>query len=344
MAKTTTAPLYYAQSKSPPIKAMKWAQKGQYVRWTSTLPENEGHEALNIFTVCLGDKARPALVLVHGYPTSSYDFQDLLAELGDEFYLCLLDTPGYGFSDKPRGGYRYSLFDDAKLVDHLIKNHFGLKQWSLLTHDKGNSVGLCLLGLYQGYADKPYEIKNHVILNGNIYLPLANLSLGQKALLHPVSGRILQRALSGRSLAKGLWDATFTGRPDLGEIAALASIFDYQDGVRIQHELIQYLNERRVHEVEWLETLKKSDIPTTLIWGELDRIAPTRVADYVWRRYLSVRQVPSSYWRVPLANHYLQNDQPKVLAELVKYALGAQAKPDFQGAAGQPYEVREYLP
>jgi pimeloyl-ACP methyl ester carboxylesterase len=341
MAKMLTAPLYYAQQKDPPARAKKWAEQGEYLRWDSTLPENAGRDSLNIFTLRLGDRSRPALVLIHGYPTSSYDYHDLADELGDEFHLCLLDTPGHGFSDKPRDGYRYSLFDDARLVDHVIKDHFRLTEFSLLTHDKGNSVGLCLLGLYQAYRERPYVIKNHVILNGNIYLPLARLSWAQKALLDPVVGPILQRVLSASSLASGLARATFSPPPGKDEVSALASIFDYQDGVRIQHQIIQYLKERRVHEVKWLETLKKSDIPTTLVWGERDRIAPPRVADYVWNNYLKGRAAPSFYWRVPLANHYIQNDQPRVVAELVRQALGSRGKPDFRDLPGKPHEFRD---
>ena len=56
--------------------------------------------------------------MIHGYPTSSFDFGLLMQDLGDAYYICALDTPGYGFSDKPQNAYDYSIFDDAQLVDY----------------------------------------------------------------------------------------------------------------------------------------------------------------------------------------------------------------------------------
>jgi hypothetical protein len=76
-----------------------------------------------------------------------------------------------------------------------------------------------------------------------------------------------------------------------------------------------------VHEVIWLEALKRSGIPTTLVWGELDPIAPTAVADYVWQTCLRDRAVPAEYWRIPCANHYVQHDRPHIVAALLRARL-----------------------
>jgi pimeloyl-ACP methyl ester carboxylesterase len=334
--KSVNALSYYSGIKTPPVKPLEWLQKGKYIQWKSSLPENSGFKGLNIFTITIGNKSKPAILLIHGYPTSSYDFYKLAAELGNDFYLCMIDTPGYGFSDKP-GGYKYSLHDDAALADFAVKNIFDLKDFTLLTHDKGDSVGLALLEIYQAYKKKPYRINNHIIMNGNMYLPLARLNIGQKVILNPVAGKIFPSLMTGKSFANGLAEAAYTPVPSLDEINALASIFDYQNGTGIQHQLIQYLNERKVNEVKWLETLGKSDIPVTLIWGELDKIAPAAVADYIWEKYIRPRKALSSYWRIPLANHYLQHDQAAALSEIIKFTLGVRAKPDFSGNNCIPY-------
>ena len=84
----------------------------------------------------------------------------------------------------------------------------------------------------------------------------------------------------------------------------------------------QYLNERKVNEVAWLEALGHSDVPATLIWGELDQIAPVAVADYVWEHTLKDRAAPARYWRIPCANHCLQLDHPELLADLVRSTIG----------------------
>jgi pimeloyl-ACP methyl ester carboxylesterase len=206
-------------------------------------------------------------------------------------------------------------------VDEYIRQVAGLDEFILLTHDKGDSVGLALLQIYQAYDEKPYQINHHFITNGNIYLPLAELTNSQKALLNPISGPLISALVSGVPLAEGLADLTFATTLSQSEIDSYASIFDYQDGGRVQHEIIEYLNERSENEVGWLEGLAKSEIPTTLIWGELDAIAPVAVPDHVWTNYLQDRETPAAYWRIPCADHYLQVDEPELIANIMRTTL-----------------------
>jgi pimeloyl-ACP methyl ester carboxylesterase len=308
---------FYAGMDAPPASAQEWCLAGEYFSWDSTLPVNADFDALNIFHICQGNPQNPAILLIHGYPTMSFDYAPLFDEFKDQFYVCALDTPGYGFSDKPLEGYDYSIDDDARLVDEYIRDIVGLEEFILITHDKGDSVGLALLQIYQAYDVKPYRINHHFITNGNIYLPLAQLTTSQKALLNPVSGPLIASLITGERLAQGLAELTFATTLPQSEIDSYASIFDYQDGTAVQHEIIEYLNERSENEVTWLETLANSDIPTTLIWGELDAIAPVTVPDYVWTTYLEARETPASYWRIPCADHYLQVDEPKLIASIL---------------------------
>lgn len=318
---------YYAGVDNPPAEALAWCQTGEYFSWKSTLPINADFSALNIFHICQGNPGNPAILLIHGYPTSSFDYAPLFDQLSDEFYVCALDTPGYGFSDKPMDGFDYSIFDDAKLVDYYIREIAGLDDFILLTHDKGDSVGLALLQIYQAYDEKPYTIRHHFITNGNIYLPLAQLTTAQKGLLNPVLGPLLSSILPGDRFAQGLSESTFAVPLPQSEIDSYASIFDYQDGTKVQHEIIEYLNERTENEVDWLKTLSKSDIPITLIWGELDAIAPVAVPDYVWFNDLQDRETPAAYWRIPCANHYLQVDVTDLIANIIRTTVSEEKIP-----------------
>ncbi len=214
---------YYARMPAPPAAAVAWSRAGTFFSWRSTLPENAGRAPLQIFTRSLGNPDQPAILLVHGYPTSSFDFAALAGLLGRDFHVLCLDTPGYGFSDKPRDGYRYSILDDARLVDHFLREVARVSEVALLTHDKGDSVGLALLGLHQAAAPRPYRITHHFITNGNIYLPLAQLTVVQKLLLHPRVGPWLSSVLRGKHLAKAMGRATYTPHLRADEVAALAS-------------------------------------------------------------------------------------------------------------------------
>jgi pimeloyl-ACP methyl ester carboxylesterase len=312
---------FYAGMDNPPAEALAWCEAGGYFTWKSALPVNAEFDPLNIFQICQGNPDDPAIVMIHGYPTSSFDFAPLFKELNGAFYVCALDTPGYGFSDKPRDNFDYSISDDAQLVDYYIRKIVKLDNIVLLTHDKGDSVGLALLKIYQAYDEKPYTIKHHFITNGNIYLPLAQLTGGQKALLNPISGPLLSSVLPANRFAHGLAELAFATPLPQDEIASYATIFDYQNGTRIQHEIIEYLNERTENEADWLKRLGNSDIPTTIIWGELDKIAPLAVPNYVWENFLVDRETSADYWGIPCADHYLQVDTPDLVVSIIRASI-----------------------
>jgi pimeloyl-ACP methyl ester carboxylesterase len=142
-------------------------------------------------------------------------------------------------------------------------------------------------------------------------------------------------------MVEGLADLTFATTLPQSEIDSYASIFDYQDGGRVQHEIIKYLNERAKNEVGWLEALTKSEIPTTLIWGELDAIAPVRVPDFVWENYLADRETTATYWRIPCADHYLQVDVPDLMANIIRSTLAEDEVPaEIDGVLCQAIRIR----
>lgn len=301
--------------------AATWCERGDYFTWDSTTTSGA---KLNLFWGCAGDATKPAILMVHGWPTSSFDYAAMADDLASSYRVCWLDTPGYGFSDKP-ATYTYSLFEDAAIVDYFARNVARLGSFALMTHDKGDSVGLELLREYQANlaaGGSPYTITHHFLFNGNIYLPLANLSNLQLSLLDPETGSAYAESLTGTQLALSLGLATFSPPLTPSGVSDLASIFDYQDGTAVMDSTVQYLNERSQYEVTWLETLSASGVPLTMVWGEKDTIAPPDVADYVWDEYVGPRVAPARYYRHPCANHYVITDHAADDATIVRAALG----------------------
>ncbi len=272
-----------------------------------------------VFSRRLGTPGEPPLVLVHGFPTSSFDFFALANELSSEFDIHVLDFPGYGLSDKPPEPYVYSLYDDARLLVYAITQVWKLTEYRMLTHDRGSSVGMVALGMLAA-LDPPAVPVDLILTNANIYLPLSNLTPLQTALLDPTTARATAAAITPEMLAAGMGASTFMPRRTLTdpEIAALAKCFARNDGIRVLPDTIRYLHERAADETSWLEALSTSHVNTTVVWGLHDNIAPLRVPNLVWQTYLKNKPGTNRYWVVPGADHYLQCDAPGQLAEIVR--------------------------
>jgi pimeloyl-ACP methyl ester carboxylesterase len=226
------------------------------------------------------------LVCVHGFPTASVDFFALTRELSAEFDIFLLDFPGYGLSDKPAAPYEYSLYDDARLLIHAITEVWKLKRYTMLTHDRGTSVGMIALQLLSR-SEQQVSPADVVLTNANIYLPLSNLTAFQTALLDPATARATARATTPEMLAAGMGASTF-------------------------------LNERAADEKNWLDALSRNAVNTTLVWGLHDNVSPLRVANFVWQTYLKEKPGRNRYWILPTADHYLQCDAPRQLAQILR--------------------------
>jgi pimeloyl-ACP methyl ester carboxylesterase len=326
-------------------RAENWRTRGGYFSWH---PDDAG--PVEIFHVEAGDTAAPPLLLVHGFPTSSIDWYEVVDRLAERFRVCALDFPGYGFSDKP-SGWGYSLMRDAQLLGFYLSEVVGTETAVLLAHDRGDSVALILAG---GYAGDGRAVRpEHLFLtNGNIFLPLSNLTTAQRLMLDRSTAPGLLEGATPAQLAEGLGTATFwppRGADDPG-VHALAETFAHQNGLRVMHETIQYLVERSADEDSWLNALADSQVPTTVIWGLNDSVSPPRVASWVWNQHLMLKPGRNSLYYISDAGHYLQNDRPDAVVDAVLHALDAPADsaPGAIGVApGAPVLVdrsRERMP
>lgn len=318
--------------------AATWCREGAVMTWQSA----NWPSPIELFYHCEGERSAPALYMQHGWPTSSFDFQELSAALSSDFFVCALDTPGYGFSDKP-DGYPYSILEDGEIVETFIETIMQVDEVLLLAHDKGDSVGLELLHRYiNGSAS--FQLTGYVMLNGSIHLEQAALSSFQTALLDPQQGPLLAAQLDGTTLALALSGSVYSpGLTDI-EVVDLASVLDFDDGTAVLHQTIQYLEERKIYEDDrWLAALAESRVPTTLIWGELDPVAVPAVADYAWDEVLARRPAPAEYWRVPCGNHYVQNDRPEEVLAIVR-GEAPPVQPDSQCSAAYLFRSNDGRP
>jgi pimeloyl-ACP methyl ester carboxylesterase len=306
-------------------RAATWRGRGAYFRWA---PTGAGAAEVAIFHVESGRRDSPVLLLVHGFPTCSVDWFELVDLLQDRYRVCALDFPGYGFSDKPVG-WGYSLARDADLLDFYVREVIGAESPVVLAHDRGSSVALnYVLAADQDRNRCAAPVVKHLVLtNGNIFLPLSNLTDFQRLVLDGSTAPAVLGGLTPAMLAAGMGTTTFSP-PRAAEhpnVAALTATFAHDDGIKVLHETIQYLAERAEREREWLELLAQSDVPTTIIWGLLDTVSPPRVATHVWDHFLMRKPGPNRFYLVSGANHYLQVDQAAHVAAAFLHAQDLEA-------------------
>jgi pimeloyl-ACP methyl ester carboxylesterase len=330
-------------------RAKAWLDRGEFYWWS---PSPGQTPEVRIFHVEAGTSGAPLVVLVHGFPTSSLDWFDVFDTLAERYRVSALDFPGYGFSHKPPD-WDYSLHLDAELLCHHVRTVLGSDRCRLVAHDRGDSVALLAHHrLAQRGEDAGIAIDHLVLTNGNVFLPLANLTDFQKRMLDPSSAKETLEVVTPELLAAGLGDLAFSP-PRSGNdetVAALASTFAYHDGVAVLHDTIQYLHERAEHELSWLRTLATSIVPTTVIWGISDTVSPPRVAVHVWEHHLVHKPGSNELWFVPGANHYLQNDRPGAFIDAVVQSFertGPQPPGPLGGALDGPVRIdhsRDRLP
>jgi pimeloyl-ACP methyl ester carboxylesterase len=227
----------------------------------------------------------PVLVL-HGFPTCSFDWRHVLPTLSLSRRVVLFDFPGFGLSDKP--DQRYSLRRQADVAE-AVCTALGLDRIALVTHDMGDSVGGELLARDMA-GDLGLEVTRRVLANGSIYLDLARLTPGQLFLLDlpdarldpppagapPDDGEAMRAALA----------ATFSPDrpPDPGELAAQWALIARDGGQRLLPRTIRYIEDRRAEEARFTGAIERHPSPLGVVWGEQDPIAVVAMVDRLRER------------------------------------------------------------
>ena len=135
-----------------------------------------------VFTVEVGPETHEVfepLLVIHGFPTCSYDYRLVLKGLAQNRRVLLIDLPGFGLSAKP--DMRYSIEQHADVAMAYVEEAAS-ERLALLTHDMGDTVGGELLARHSE-GRWPVDVTRRVLTNGSIYLEMAHLTDGQQLLL-----------------------------------------------------------------------------------------------------------------------------------------------------------------
>ena len=269
-------------------------------------------DGLDIFYREAGNVNSPTLLLLHGFPTSSQQFRDLIPELSDSYHVIAPDYPGFGRSSMPDPEvFEYSFANYANLMNSFT-DALELRSYSMYVMDYGAPVG------YRLALQEPHAIEAMIIQNGNAYEeglvdfwdvfrtywadpidenrePLRgflNVGATEWQYTHGVPETHLSR------ISPDAWmlDQTYLDRPGNQEIQ-LDLFYDYRTNVDLYPDF-----------QEFFRTFQP---PTLIVWGENDHIFPATGAT----PYL--RDLPDAELHLIDAGHFiLESHGPEVAATI----------------------------
>jgi pimeloyl-ACP methyl ester carboxylesterase len=217
-----------------------------------------------------GDRSAPTIVLLHGFPSSSHMYRDLIAKLADKLHVIAPDYIGFGYSDAPKvGDFSYTFDNLAAHVEALLLGVLDLRKFSIYVQDYGAPVG------YRIASKHPEAIEAIVVQNGNAYAE--GIGSGFDAMKpfwakrnaeteKPVRGLLTLEttafqythgAKNIKQISPDNWtfDQMFLDRP--GDAAVqLDLLYDYQSNLG--------------HYDRWHEYFRKNQPPMLILWGKND--------------------------------------------------------------------------
>lgn len=216
------------------------------------------------------------LVLIHGFPTSSWDWHALWPALTERYFVIAIDMIGFGFSDKPVD-YDYNIIDQADLLSGFLRE-LGVRHCDVMCHDYGVNVAQELLARQlQGKHD--CEIKSVCFLNGGLFPETHQPVFIQRLLSSSMGGivsRFITRSTYEKAICRLFGSAT---QPDQELLQNFWELVKYNNGLGLIHRLVRYIEERRCHRNRWVDALQKSNTPMRFINGVDDPASGREMVD-----------------------------------------------------------------
>jgi len=272
-------------------------------------------DGVKIFYREAGDPAKPTIVLLHGFPTTSHAYRELIPLLSGEYHVIAPDYPGSGYSDHPDPDVSPYTFDFlASRVAGLIDG-LGIRSYALYMHDFGAPVGFRLM------MRQPGKLDALIVQNANAYLE--GLGAGRQAFFRKAHedtsaeevafllGRVSRDAIVKTQYLRDVKGRESIMSPDSWtlDLAFLATDRDR----KIQVQLLQDYYSNLLAYPRWQQFLHEKQPPTLIVWGKND---PSFIADGA-KAYL--KDVPRAELHLLDAGHFAVEEKP---GEIAQYILG----------------------
>ena len=249
----------------------------------------------------------PAVLLIHGFPTASWDWSWIWDDLAADHRLIAPDLLGYGFSAKPVD-HAYSIADQADRCEALLAAT-GVGAYQVLAHDYGDTVAQELLAR-RNEGSGAAGLRSVCFLNGGLFPEAHRPRLIQKLLYGPL-GPLLAKTMSRSRFAKS-FAAVFgpDTQPSEAELDAFWALVRHNDGTRVIPKLLGYMLERKEKRERWVGALVDAAVPIGVINGSLDPVSGRHLV----ARYREVVGKGGFIVELESVGHYPQVEAPEAVA------------------------------
>ncbi len=284
----------------------------------------------------------PYLLLIHGYPFNSWDWEPLWDRLTERFTVIAPDMIGMGFSAKP-AEYDYSVLGHADMHEALLAE-LGVSHCHVLAHDLGVSVAQEMLARHEaaGPAARPYRIDSLTWLNGGLFIEAYRPRLVQQVLSTPVgevASRFHKVLLSKPMLARSI-DEMFgpATKPSQRLLDQFDQIMNYNDGGRVTHKVGRFVRDRLTYRNRWVHAMRTTSVPMRLINGPADPNSGRHMAE----RYREVIPNPDVVMLPDAIAHWPHIEAPDaVLAAALDHIERASATTAHGQHTGHPADEEQ---
>ncbi|MEM0912248.1 MAG: alpha/beta hydrolase [Pseudomonadota bacterium] len=248
----------------------------------------------------------PVLLMIHGFPTSSWDWYQIWPELTQRYKCIAIDMLGFGYSSKPKQDYLIK--EQADIIEDALRQ-IGVSTAHVLSHDYGDTVSQELLAR-QCDGILSFEIKTLHLLNGGLFPETHHALLVQKLMLSPLGG-VFARLLTRKSLEinfKHIF-GQYTP-PSEQEIKDFWYLIKHNNGKHVMHKILDYVHQRTAHRERWVTALQNTQVPIKLTVGMADPVSGAHMVD----RYRELITDPL-VTELDDIGHYPQLEAPDVVSE-----------------------------
>ena len=266
---------------------------------------------LKVFYREAGDSSKPTLLLLHGFPTSSFQFHDLMPRLADRFHVIAPDYPGMGFSEVPAPAVARPTFDDVtRLIDAFVE-HYAPGPLLMYLHDIGGPIGMRIA------MSRPDRIAGLIFQNFTMTVDGWNadrLKLYER-LGGPETPETLAQAEQFATVERSMFlHKTGARQPEVlnpDNWAMDAYAFSIPASRTFMARLFLNLTTNIQHYLEWTAYLKERQPKTLIVWGRNDPIILPPAAEFV------KAVVPAADLRYFDGGHFVLDEHVDAIAEAI---------------------------